>query len=97
MLDSIFKNQPPEQEAKKYDKAFFESCNFWEMPTDDPQTNSKNSPTPSKGKQSPENKFATGGFVIQADNFDKMFQTGLKLHETKPKEKDREREKEKDK
>lgn len=34
VLDSIFENHPSsEYESKKYDKAFFESCNFWEVPT----------------------------------------------------------------
>lgn len=95
MLDSIFKTQPPEQ-TKKYDKSFFESCNFWGAPTEEPQIKSKNSPTSSKGKPSPEaNKFGTGGFILQPDNFDKMFQTGLALPELKPKEKEKEKEKEK--
>lgn len=32
VLDSIFENHPTnEYETKKYDKAFFESCNFWEV------------------------------------------------------------------
>lgn len=34
LLDSIFdKNPNPYQyDTKKYDKSFFESCNFWEVP-----------------------------------------------------------------
>lgn len=40
VLDSIFKNQPApsEYETKKYDKAFFESCNFWKAPEDKEKT-----------------------------------------------------------